>query len=206
MTEPKVVNEKAASALRSKIRDIVERHAQASTDVCWALYETYHCLVRIGGQDVPIWSAWGYSSWHDFVGIELGLHQTTAYCYKKVWEVFYVKLGGAWEASSLLPITKMRILSAAKLDKRNVNAWMKKAKRMTCAQLVSAVYGTDELHTFATTLSKGDLDTLNRVIDEARSAFGPDRPRGEVLVRLAEEWQTMFRNTTKTRDRLRLVG
>lgn len=206
MDQPKILSEKSATLLRTKIQDIVEKHAQASMDVCWALYETDHTLARIGGQQVPIWEAWGYKSWQEFVGIEMGIHPTTAYCYKRVWETFYVRLAGAWDANNLLPITKMRILCAAKMDKRNVNSWLKKAKAMTCPQLIAAVYGTEELHTFATTLTKKEMDFMRKAIEDARVAFGTDRPRGEVLVRVVEEWHTMFKNTAKTRGKLRLAG
>ena len=136
----------------------------------------------------------------------MGLHPQTAYCYRRVHEVFYVRLAGAWDAANLLPITKMRILCAAKMDKRSVNAWLKRAKTMTCSQLVAAVYGTEELHTFATTVTGVEMAKLNQVIEEARGAFGSDRPRGEVLVRVMEEWLTMFKNTARTRSKLRLVG
>lgn len=175
-------------------------------DVCWAVYETYIAQAVIGGREVPVWQAWGYDSWQAFVGIELGLHFTTAYGYRRIWETFYVKLAGSWDTKNLLPLTKMRILCAAKMDKRNVNTWLRKAKTMTCSQLVAAVYGTEELHTFVASVTGSELTKLQAVIDEAREAFGNDLPRGEVLVKIAEEWHAMLKNTTRGKAKLRLVS
>lgn len=201
-----ILTERNASKLRASIQEIVAQGAKASKDLCWALYETYTTQVRIGGVSVPIYQAWGYDSWSRFVGIELGLHVVTAYCYRRVWEVFFVKLDGAWDHANLLPISKMRILCAAKLDKRNVNSWLKKAKALTCAQLVAEVYGTAELHTLAVNLKGKDYEALKAVLADAQSAFGPELPRGEVLLKMASEWHAMYKNTAKTRSKLKLVG
>lgn len=204
--KPKILNERTAERFRAKIQDFVSAHAKASIELCWALYETDHALVLIGGQPTSLWEAWGYKSWREFVGVELGMHPTTAYCYRRVWEVFYVELAGAWAEKDLLPITKMRILCAAKMDKNNVTAWLTKAKKMTCPQLVAAVYGTEELHTFATSMTAKEMEAVRNAIEDARGAFGTDLPRGGILARMVQEWQTMHKTAIKVRGRLRLAG
>lgn len=204
--EEKIVTDRNATQLRTQIQEIVARGTKASMDLCWALHETYTTQVRVGGVPVPIYQAWGYDSWAHFVGIELSVHVVTAYCYRRVWEVFYVKLSGAWDTANLLPISKMRILCAAKLDKRNVNAWLKKAKNLTCAQLVAQIYGTDQMHTLAVNLKVQDYETLKAVLQDAQSAFGPELPRSEVLMKMAAEWHAMYKNTAKTRGKLKLVS
>lgn len=175
-------------------------------DICWVLYEVDHTVVRVAGALVPVWEAWGYKDWNDFVGLEMGLHPQTAYVYKRIWETFYVDLAGAWDAKLLQSITKMRILCAANLTKRNVNAWLKKASKMTCAKLVAEVYNTEELHSFTASVTGAELTALNKAIDTARSAFGEDLPRGEALVRIVSEWAQMVKNTKSTRAKLRAVG
>lgn len=188
------VSESKANLFREKIQGIVADHAQKSIDLCWALYEADHMLVRIGDTLTPVWEAWGYKDWGDFVGKEMGLHPTTAYAYKRIWETFYVDLAGAWDANNLQSITKMRILCAAKLTKKNVNAWLKKAGKMTCAKLVAEVYGTEELHNFAATVTTSELRAINKAILDGRQVFGDKLPRGEVLVHILKEWSTMHRN------------
>lgn len=208
MSQSKVLTERNAMSLRTKIQGIVDTYARSSSDICWALYETYYAETNVGGKPVAVYEAWGYKSWHEYVGLELGLHPTTAYALKRIWEVFYVRLAGSWDVGNLLPLTKMRILCAVeRLDKRNVNSWLKRAKSMTCPQLVAEVYGTEELHTFSVSVTGKEMKALLKVIEDARGAFGDDLPRGEVLVRVAAEWHAMLKNTSsKARSKLRLVG
>ena len=194
MPDNKPLSERSSKLLREKIQTIVNQFAQGSMDLCWAVYEVDHALVRVGGEIVPVWEAWGYNSWSRCVGVELDLHPTTAYAYKRIWETFYVDLAGAWSVDNLLGITKMRILCAADLNKRNVNGWLKKARKMTCAQLVSEVYGTDKMHSFTAMVTGNELETLRKAIDTGREAFGEDLPRGEVLAMILKEWQASFQH------------
>lgn len=204
MTEPKALTKKRADLLRTKVQDIVESHAQGSMDLCWALYEIDHTVVRVAGNLVPVWETWGYKTWDDFVGKEVGLHPHTAHLYKRVWEVFYVDLAGAWDANLRLGITKMRILCAANLNRKNVNSWLKKAKGMTCAKLLAEVYDTQELHSFTASVTSREMAQLKKGVEAAREAFGEDLPRGQALVKIVNEWTKIAQGAAK--PKLRLVS
>ena len=200
------LTKRGADELRKKINGIVENTAKASMDVCWALYETERATVNIGGKVMFVFEAWGFKEWGDYVGHELHLHPTTAFAYRKVWEVFYVDLAGAWDKNLLLPITKMRTLTAANLTKKNVNAWLKKAAKMTCAQLVAEVYETEELKHFHVSLTKRQHASVNRSLLLARETFpeGGDMPRGDVLFRIVDEWAALIKKSKGRK--LRLAG
>ena len=198
------LTKRGADELRKRISGIVENNAKSSMDVCWALYETERTTVYIAGQTMFVWEAWGYKEWGDFVGHEMHLRPTTAYAYRKVWEVFYVDLQGAWDVSLLLPITKMRILSAAYLTKKNVNSWLKKGAKLTCAKLVAEVYETEELKHFSVSLTKRQHATLKRDLDFAREQFdgGDELPRGDVLFKIVSEWTTLAKKSKGRKLRL----
>jgi len=190
--------EKQATKLRDRLAEIVDEHKRASMDLCWACYETYNAYIEIGGEPVAVWTLWDYDSWSDCVNIELGLHQTTAYQYKRIWETFYVNLASAWDVKLLLPVTKMRILCAAGLNRRNVNAWLRRGAKMTCSKLVAEVYGTDELRNLAVPVTSDELETINEVINEAREVFGKE-PRGVILTKVLREWRGVHRKVKRAR-------
>lgn len=202
-TEEKALSERASEALREKVRNIVANHAQGSMDICWALYETDRTLVRVGGQLITIWEAWGYESWNDLVGQEFDMFPTTAYNYMRVWETFYVELAGAWDVGNLPGITKMLILCSlgSELSKKNVNKWLKKAQQMTCRRLRAEVFGSEEIHYFSTPVTGRDFDVVRKSIEKGREAFGEELSRGEILARMLREWMTMQRASAKIKQR-----
>lgn len=201
--EDKALSQRASDTLREKVRNIVANHAQGSMDICWALYETDRTLVRVGGQLVPIWEAWGYESWNELVGREFDMYPTTAYNYMRVWETFYVELAGSWDVGNLPGITKMLILTSlgSGLTKKNANRWLKKATQMTCRRLRAEVFGSEEIHYFSTPVTGRDFDTVRKSIEKGREAFGEDLSRGEILARMLKEWMSMHSSTTRLRKR-----
>lgn len=199
---------KSAEKLRSKIAGIVTRHQESSMELCWACHETHEAMVEIGNDLVYVWQVWGYEDWAQCVGIELGLHPTTAYHYRRIWQTFYIDLAGAWEVSAGLPMTKMRILCAAELTKRNVQSWLKRGAKLTCAQLVAEVYNTEEMHNLSVPVTADGLTTFNKVVEEARKTFGNgELTRGDVLMRIITEWRTTNRKVERSpRGKLQLVS
>lgn len=201
-TEKTGISMHQADLLRKRLKDIVIANAQTCKDLYWAVYESDVQMVRNGsGQLEYCWKVWGYDTWEDYVGKELDMHVTTAYAFKKIWEVFWVDLAGAWDESLLLGVSKMRILTAAALTKQNVNKWLKKAATMNCRLLRAEVFGTEELKSFTAIVSASNLQRLNKIIDQGRNTFGEDLTRGEVLTNILKSWADDHPKT-----RLRKVG
>jgi len=200
--KPKVTDQitaTGAKALLDKVRFLVEANAQSNFDLCQLLYETDRSVVSIGGDVVFCYQTWGYKTWYDFVETEIGLHETTANAYRRVYEVFGVELAGAWDTGKPLPITKLKILTAATITKSNARAWLRKAEKMTCCQLVAEVYGTEELKHFTASVTKRGLSDINRALDTARDSFGEDLPKGDLLVRMVNEWSNIRRKSKRLR-------
>jgi len=197
-----------AERLRTKVAGIVGKSTELSIDLCWACHETYEAMVTVGKDLVYVWQLWGYDSWQECVGVELGLHPTTAYNYRKVWQTFYVDLAGAWDDEQKLPITKMRILCAAELTRRNVRSWLRRAAKITCAQLVGEVYDTDAMHNLSVPVTREGLDTFNKTVEEARKTFGNgELSRGDVLMRIIDEWRMTNRKIERgPKGKLQLVS
>jgi hypothetical protein len=196
---PNQITPAKAEALLERVRQVVETNAQSNFDLCQILYETSQAVVSVGGNIVFAYQTWGYKNWFDFVETEIGLHEQSANAYRRVYEVFGVELAGAWDTGKPLPITKMRILTAANLTKVNVRVWLKKAEKMTCCKLVSEVYGTAEQAHFHASVSKRGLNDINRALDAARASFGEDLPKGDLLVRMLNEWSDIRKKTRRLR-------
>lgn len=193
------ISQAGAKALLDKVRQVVEISSQANFDLCQILYETDRAVVSVGGDIVFAYQTWGYKTWFDFVEEEVGLHEMTANAYRRVYEVFGVELAGAWDHGKPLPITKMKTLTAANLTKANVRSWLKKAEKMTCCQLVAEVYGTEEMRHFSASVTKRGLSDINRAMEAARDSFGEDLPKGDLLVKMLNEWSDIRRKTKRLR-------
>lgn len=206
-TTTSTLTSKQTEQFHTKIESIVGNGRAAAMDLCWAAYESDVNMTRVDGELVFCWSTWGYTSWEEFVGKELDLHVTTAYAYKRIWEVFYVDLAGAWDTSMLLGITKMRHLTAAPLTKTNVNAWLRKAKRLTCRELVAQIYDRDQLHSFAVPLTASQMKQVHKVLEQAKTTFakGESMSRGQVVAAIMREWSEL-KAAPQGKARLKLVG
>lgn len=205
MTQEVKLTIKQADALHAKVKSATRASAEASFHLCELLYESFVSVVNTDQGWKFVWEYWGYKTWFDFVEIEVGMHETTANAYKKIWEVFGIELEGAWDFADALPITKMRILSAADIDKRNVKNWLHKAKRMSCCELQAEVYGTEVLHTLAVSVSKRELNAINKALEAARRDYEEPKKvtRGELLVGIVKDWQA---SRAKDKPDLKLVG
>lgn len=205
MSEENHLSKREATKLRRQISNIVEGHAKFSLDLCWAVYETYERMVLVGGQPVFIWEAWGYDDWQEFVGQELGLYPTTAYAYRRIWEVFGVELDGAWDKKNLLGVTKMRILAADQaMNRRNVDKKLRTAAKMTCAQLRAQVFDTEEIRHFHVSVTEDGMETLKAAIEDGRKRLGEEAEelsRGEILTFIVSEWQRLNRTVDTVKKR-----
>jgi len=182
MSKDKVTN-KRADLLLNNIKQIVQNGVKANLDLCQVLHDSFTTVTQKGNEWQFVWEYWGYKTWFDFVEIEIGMHHVAANTCKKVWQVFGVELGGAWNMADMLPITKMKILAASdKLTKQNVKVWLKKAKSMTCCELEHEIYGEDAHRTFSVTLSQPEYKMLNKMIEDARKEHGEEKTKGMLLL------------------------
>jgi hypothetical protein len=195
-TEPKGLSPRQADAFRARVTDIISSGRKTAMDLCWAAYESDVNMTRVKGKLVFCWAAWGYESWEDYVGKELDLHMTTAYAYKKIWETFYVTFEGAWDPSLLVGITKMRHLSSAPLTKSNINAWLRKAAKMTCKELSEQIFDHDGMRSFAVPVTSAQLKVMQRTLDEAKTTFskGENMSRGQLMTNIMREWLELKAN------------
>jgi hypothetical protein len=187
------------------VQSATRASAEAAFHLCELLYESFVSVVNTDQGWKFVWEYWGYKSWFDFVEIDVGLHEATAYSYKKIWEVFGIELAGSWDFADVLPVTKMRLLSIADINKRNVKSWLGRAQRMSCCELQAEVYGTEVQSTLAVLVTKRELQTINKALDAARADYEEPKKvtRGELLVGIIKDWQ---KTRAKDEPDLKLVG
>jgi len=200
-----VLGKAAASALRKAAIEKSEQTTQSVIELAEVLWRTYYDQVNIGGNAIPLWEAWDYKSWYDYVERELGIHQSTAAGFRRIHEVFNVDLAGSWDKAKTPSYTKLKILARV-VTKANVNSWLIKASKLSCCELedeaMHYLYGrkrSGRLHNFVAYVTKTELRKIKEVIETARGDFEDMDRRGEVLVKVLEEWQNIHKRTRKLR-------
>lgn len=205
MEQVKLTGRKA-ELLLEKVRDAVRTGAQAIFDLCWLLHECDRSVVYIGDDPVFVYETWGYKDWFDFVEIEVGVHGQTANVYRKIGRVFGEELQGAWDSGNPLPVTKMAILAAwTGLNRKNVRAKMRWAKKKTCCQMQYELLGQDRPIQMGFGVSEAEQRDINKAIKLARSKFdeGEKMTRGELIANIVHQWTAIAK---KRRPKLRLAG
>ena len=177
-----------ADQLRERIQSVVDKGIQSSIELAQMVWESDVNMVRVDGDLKYCWQVWGHDSWETFLGKEMHLPLKTGYGLKKVWQVFYVDLVNDWNKKLVVGISKMRILTSADLNARNVESWLRKAKELTCAKLQAKINGGEERKSFAVRVTGSQATTINRAIDYVRSMHpkGDSMSRGEVLAYMAK--------------------
>jgi len=199
------LNKLTAESVRRKAQEASWKVTKSVMDLAEALWETYCHDVTVAGEQVPLWSAWGFKSWFDYAERELGIHQTTAAAYRRIHEVFEIDIKDQWDRSLSSSYTKMRILCRV-VTKTNANSWLRKAARLSCCELEDQVLDAigkgraGAVHSFATSVTKRELAKINEVLADAREGFEDDEERrGKILVRVLEEWQEIRRRTARAK-------
>ena len=154
----------------------------------------------MGKQEVPLYSVWGFESWEEYVETELGFHYSTATGYVNVWDTFFVRFGDTVD-KTLLPKSITKLKALAKVVKHSdVNAWLRKANKMTCCEVDHAIeisiYGgrsrrTRTLH--APVDAKG-LDTINAAVLALREEM-PEEGRGDAIAIICDQWLKIHKKT-----------
>lgn len=189
-----------------KLRELALRLATVDTrarlELGQALHELYYGVVAVGGSELPLWQ-FGHASWFDYVEQEVGLHVSTAAGYRAVWDVFGVKLSGAWDTTINVSLTKLKACIPV-VNAKNVNAWLRRAEKHTCCELEDLVYAerfgarSKRAHRhFTALLTDRQLTEVNAILALAAEAFPNVRTRGDLLVRALGQWDQATRKGSR---------
>jgi len=196
-----------AKGLREKALEASHKRAEATLDLGRILWETYYADVKVGSEYVPVWQAWEFKTWNDYVEEELGFHMTTAAFYRRIHEVFGIELADKWDRSLVASYTKMKALTRV-VDAKNVNGWLRKAAKLSCCDLENEVHYAltgknrpKNMRSFLASVTKDELEILREVIELGREDLGVER-RGEVLAEIARQWKSSRNKVKRTLRRV----
>jgi len=200
-----ILKKQSADQLREMAKERSDHTSKSVMMLGEVLWRTYYDKVQIGGMPVSLFEAWGFGSWFEYVERELGIHQTTALHFRKIYTVFAIDLKGAWDPNLIVSFTKMKLLARV-ATKANVNSWLKKASKMSCCELEDEVmhelYGharKGHMHSFLASVTKTELKKIKEILAIAHEDFDQIDRRGELLVKVLEEWQIIHKRTRKVR-------
>jgi hypothetical protein len=209
MKKKNALTQANANKLREKIIGLTVQETKCQLEVAEAVYELYYGTVAVGNGELPLYKFFGYPSWFAYVEEEVGLHVTTAASYRMVHDVFMIQLKGKWDASLIPSFTKMKALTRV-VDAKNVNAWLRKAKRLSCCaleeEILEALYGKQKKGAnrhFLAMLTDRQFTAVNSIIEIGRQEFPDLETRGEVLTKILEQWDAAV--AKKTKRGLRIV-
>ena len=195
-----------ADALRQKAIAVTEQNTKSDLALAEVLWETWAYDVKVNGEQIPLWTAWGHENWEQYVEVELGVHMTTAAGFRKMHEVYSVQLKDAFDPNALdgISATKLKILTRV-VSARNINGWLKKAKKLSCCALeeevMHSIHGTGKvgaIHTLSMFVTKAEQKRAGRILDQAMTDMGIDR-RGKALLAILEEWEVIKSRSKKVR-------
>lgn len=186
-----------AKYLRQRTLNGAQSICRSSLEFARALYEVKTGVLEIGKGEMPLYEAWDFESWEDYVERELEYHKGTADAYVRIHHTFFVKFAGMWTAD-LMPksITKLRALSKVVLAS-NINSWFRRASSMTCCELEDVVESSmtgaqrrGRMRTLHVPLSSKELMMVNNAVVRMREETGIVK-RGAALAKVCEQWREM---------------
>src|SRR5512135_900320 len=187
-----------ADSLRQKAVNIVQEETKKILELAEVLWETWAYDVKVNGIDTPLWTAWDHDTWEQYVEVELGIHMTTAANFRRMHEIYNIELKGSIEPEAMegISYTKLKIMTRV-VTKKNVNAWLRRAKKMSCCgleeEVMHAIYGSGKVgavHTLAILCTKREQKRARDIIQQYQSDNQVRRP-GAALMAILEEWNTI---------------
>lgn len=197
----------SANALRKRAVEVTEQNTKSILALAEVLWETYAHDVKVNGIATELWIAWGHDDWFQYVEVELGIHMSTAAIYRRMHEVYNIELKESFEPGAMdgISATKLKILTRV-VTKKNINAWLRKAKGLSCCALEEevdhAIHGGGKvgaIHTLAVLMTKSEQRRSRRIIQQAMTDMDIRRP-GKALLTILEEWENIKNRTSRARS------
>lgn len=208
MPNAKTLTTVSAQRLRTKACELSRAEGRSRFALAEVIHDLYYGVVEVGSKEVPLFKFFGFKTWFDYVeSDEVGLHVSTAAGYRAVWDVFGVKLAGQWDRELMLPFTKMRALTRV-VDATNVNSWLKRAARLTCCALEDEIAGKSkrrQYRHFAAFVTDHQLARVVNILDRASDEFPDLTTRGDLLVKVLEQWHGVVKVGKTYGKKLRLA-
>jgi hypothetical protein len=136
-------NQGWTEAVRSDAKSLAGKLDEGYMELAKLLYTIWDTPIDGNGNNAPIFTKWGYSTFSDYVEQELGIHRKKAQRLKAVWYNIEIRL-----KDTLDPELKKRIIAlgfskvrelVGVLTARNSEKWVEKAEELSYPKLCIAV-------------------------------------------------------------------
>lgn len=132
-----------SEVVRSDAKSLAGKLDEGYMELAKLLYTIWDTPIDNDGNNAPIFTQWGYSTFSDYVEQELGIHRKKAQRLKAVWYNLEIRL-----KDTLDPELKRRIIAlgfskvrelVGVLTARNSEKWVEKAEELSYPKLCIAV-------------------------------------------------------------------
>lgn len=185
MAEINKITRAESKMLRKAIQNVAEEHAKVWFKLCEMIHRVYYS--GIGDELAPVYEGWGFESWEDYVEEELGCHITTANSMRRCYHFFGVQMKGTWK-KQILSRQRMCVLAdSPKVDKGNLNEWIRKAINLPICALESELFDrTDRRVSASFSMTMKNKTIVDKGIDALMDQIDKDgeclfETRGEAL-------------------------
>jgi len=179
------------------------------------LYMVSVAQIQVGKEDnfIPVWKAWGHTSYEEFVERDVGVHYSTAHSNCKMHYVFFVFCAGQFDIEKLyaLGITRARELSKV-VRPSNVKSMMNKAATVSCCELKEIVdymikgkNRRGRLQGYHCTMRRTQVTKVKQAVCYLKEQLGMDNT-GDVIAKSVLEYAAILQSKPKLRRKMKLVA
>lgn len=135
-------SEKWAETIRAETKSLTTQIDENYMELAERLYLIFDTPKGGDRSNPPVYTTWGFASFDEYVGVELGIHPKRAQRLKRIWYKLGLQLSelepGLKKKIVQLGFSKVRELVSV-LTPRNAEAWTKKAENLTYLQLCKQI-------------------------------------------------------------------
>lgn len=202
-----------AARLREAARDAVKSEVQKAFALSEIIYGTKNGIVRVKIREgdeltrfimnedcdveawVPVWAAWGYKHWEDYLREELQMSGPTARVHLRVWEVWGIELKNRWDKKRLLPISKMYALTDVALTTKKLNPLLDAARGKTLNEIraKNPVQNKKRVFKINVGFNKRDHERYERLVKDIEGATGTPLLRDSLILAALETYLNVVR-------------
>ena len=136
--QPSVGSEKWSAQIRSTAKRVAKEIDTAYMKLAEVLYTVWDTPINGDPEQPPVFTAWGYQSFHEYAEHELSLQRRKAEFLRRIYYILHVELEAMdtqmRERVAALGFSKVReLVGVLTLD--NVQEWVERAEQSTYAEL-----------------------------------------------------------------------
>jgi hypothetical protein len=135
------ITTKQADKLRLDVKDARVSAHQAELKLAELLYKAQTEHVSVGGNLVPLYEHWLYTSWEEYLQLELGMSDIEELQNREVWKFWGLtcKQGQGWTHAPIGTEKMYLLLDVVVPNPKSADVWLDRASKLTVLEVANLV-------------------------------------------------------------------